>query len=143
MVMKIFFSTFFFFVWCLGKHLIWSIETCGYGFSTHGEPVLLYFSFFFLFSLFDVWVSIWFDLLDSHGYGFILFKKKIIDGTNLWCFSVWFLFCSIKLLVLVTNQLLYRYSWCFSVWFLLQWIMNLNVVSLLAFSAEMAMHLLF
>ena len=64
---------FFFFVWCLGKHLIWSIETCGYRFSTRGEPVLLCFSFFF-FSLFDVWVSIWFDLLDSSGYGFFFFK---------------------------------------------------------------------
>ena len=44
-----FFFSFFFFVWCLGKHLIWSIETCGYGFSTHGEHVLLCFWFFFFF----------------------------------------------------------------------------------------------
>ena len=65
---------FFSFVWCLGKHLIWSIETRGYGFSTRGEPILLYFSFFFFFSLFDVWVSIWFDLLDSRDYGFFFFK---------------------------------------------------------------------
>ena len=62
---------------------------------------------------------------------------------NLWCFSIWFFFSSIKLLVLVTNQLLCRYSWCFFVWFCLQWIMNLNVVSLLAFSSvETAMHFL-
>ena len=46
---SLFFFSFFFFVWCLGKHLIWSIQTRGYGFSTHGEPVLLCFLFFFIF----------------------------------------------------------------------------------------------
>ena len=43
---------FFFFVWCLGKHFIWSIETRGYGFST---VVNLCFSVCRFFFFFFVW----------------------------------------------------------------------------------------
>ena len=38
------------------SHLIWSIETRGDGFSTHGEPVCFSVFVFSFFSLFDVWV---------------------------------------------------------------------------------------
>ena len=61
MVMGLQFFSFFFFVWCLGKHFIWILKpwlwVCfnGYGFVV----------FYFFFSLFDVWVSILVDLLKS------------------------------------------------------------------------------
>ena len=80
---------FFFFVWCLGKHMIWFIETCDYGFSTHGESMLLCFCFFLFFSLFDIWVSIWFDLLKPVVMVFFFFlnnlwNKGLHSVRNVW-----------------------------------------------------------
>ena len=80
---------FFFFVWCLGKHMIWFIETCDYGFSTHGEPMLLCFCFFFFFF---VWCLgkhlIW--SIENSGHGFFFFflnnlwNKGLHSVRNVW-----------------------------------------------------------
>ena len=52
------FFLFFFVVWCLGKHFVWFIETIDLGLLQW----LWVSSFFLFFSLFDVWVSILFEL---------------------------------------------------------------------------------